>query len=219
MQLKCILFLLLIIGCKSDVPQIVKDINNLRYNHDYIFLSIGRKDCDICQKIITSDYYQKLPLGKVYIDILENNFNRLLSQAMYTYGFPTNYIINSELELLGFNIGAKDINSNIDSIYMFGIRKFNDSILDIDNTHLLDMLTFSLKSLMCYWEKDIIMAEKYALESLSKGSYFFNNYMLYLISKKNNDKLSMIVYKKNALFHTNGVNKYIYEDLINELLT
>lgn len=79
------------------------------------------------------------------------------------------------------------------------------------------MLTYSFQALLNYWKEDYVGMKTKARTSLDKGSYFFNNYLMYLYYKNENKRDSVLWYKKRALRQSGQVNSFIYCDLIEKL--
>lgn len=94
---------------------------------------------------------------------------------------------------------------------------FDLSVEEVDKSKLSGMLSNTFRSLLNYWEGDIEEAKTYALNSLSYGSYFFNNYLLFLFNKNEMNNEKMLFYREQALQYTSSTNKIIYEDLIRQL--
>lgn len=186
-------------------------------DNDNILLIITAKGCDICDIIFDTEYYKNLPFGKTSIDIMTESNHRLLAQALYTKGFPTGYLINSKFEIIGITEGTVFFEKQLDSILLDRKNIFDFSIKGVDSDSIPSMLSYSLKSLKNYWEGDIASMKNYAIESREKGSYFFNNYLLYLAYKDENKRDSMSYYKHEALKHSHNINAYMYDDLIVEL--
>jgi hypothetical protein len=217
---KIILFACIMISnvCFSQ-KKVLDSVDSLFTIEKTALLTIGRSDCDVCDYLIGSDYYKALMFGKKYFDILASDENKLLSQALYTYSFPSVYVINSEYEILGVVCGAKNFGKVVDAVCQNNEKIYDEyfNIKNIDKNLLPKMIAYSLRSLRNYVDGDIEQMKKNAEASLSKGSYFFNNYLLYLAYKKEKNTDSMRKYKKNALKHADGINAYIYDNLIEEL--
>jgi len=204
-------------GQKSDNKNLQNDISVVEIDTSLVLLTIKMQDCDACNLFFDLPYFKNYNLKKINIDIMENYNNRILSQALWTKAFPTTYFINSEYEILGITEGPIEFESHADSICNFNTGFENIEMDNIKKDSVLFVLSHSLKALRNYSDNNMLDAKKNVLLSISKGSYFFNNYLLYRIYEIENQKDSMAYYKRNALKHSHHVNHYIYDTLIEEL--
>ena len=194
----------------SDLQQI---------SEDTVLLTIGYGDCHLCQELVESEYYGGLDYPKKYMDITLNDTNRIVGQALYAKSFPTTYIIAPNLEVLG----------NIEGTYSFpykseGILSYHHPCSDIEihgvgQDSVLSLMSCSLRALASLWDNRLEDMRTYALHSLEKGSYFFNNYLLYHYYRIHFQRDSAFFYRRKALRHNHHVNTYIYENLIDSLQT
>lgn len=196
----------------------VQAIDSLFVNQNGIGLvTLGYGDCQICDELLDRDFYKDLNEPKCYLDITRSLNNRFLSQALYAKGFPTTYVINDQYEILGAIRGVNDFQNQLDSILCFQQPVCDIVIHNIVKDSTLIMLTDSFQALLCYWKRDFTGMKVKTIESLEKGSYFFNNYLMYLVYKEENKTDSVALYRAKALRHGAHVNSFIYSDLIDEL--
>ena len=184
---------------------------------DTCLLTIGYGDCDLCKALIEGDYYKGLPYSKSYIDMTLSDTNRFLSQALYTKSFPTTYIIGPNLEILGNVEGTYSFNYKSEDI-LFKHKPYSDiEIHGVEQDSVLPMMGLSLRALASLWNNQAEEMKTYAELSLKKGSYFFNNYLLYSFYRDKNRQDSASIYRRTALRYNQHVNVYIYENLIDSL--
>ncbi len=195
----------------------LKALDSLFTVSNLVIITISSEDCHLCNTLQNDTCYQQLKEGKLYFNIKEYPNNNLLAQALHTEGFPTSYIINSNYNVVGVVEGIKDFSARMDSALNQKWDINGVSLRGVSKEALPAMLSYSLKSLVSYWKSDMQKTKEYAKLSLNKGSYFFNNYILYLVYKEDRRKDSTRYYRNRALEHSDHVNAYIYEDLITEL--
>ncbi|MDY5534522.1 MAG: hypothetical protein SPF83_12785 [Butyricimonas virosa] len=184
---------------------------------DFIMLTIGHRDCKVCQKLKFSKKMAKIRLVQEYFDITSHTNNKLLGQALSVKGCPSTYVFDKNLQIRGVVSGMINRETRLRSACESSNVVFDLSVEEVDKSKLSGMLSNTFRSLLNYWEGDIEEAKTYALNSLSYGSYFFNNYLLFLIYKMENDNEKMLFYREQALQYTSSTNKIIYEDLIRQL--
>ena len=199
----------------SSATTLLRDLQNSCT--DTCLLTIGYGDCDLCKTLIESDYYKGLPYSKSYIDMTLSDTNRLLSQALYTKSFPTTYIIGPNFEILGNVEGTYSFKYKSEDI-LFKHQPYSDiEIHGVKQDSVLPMMSFSLRALASLWNNQMEEMKTYAELSLKKGSYFFNNYLLYSFYRDKNRQDSASIYRRTALRYNQHVNVYIYENLIDSL--
>ena len=193
-------------------------IDSLFTAHNSVcILTLGYDDCQICNELLNRDFYKDLNEPKCYLDVTRSSTNNLLSQALYAKGFPTTYVINDQYEILGAIRGIRDFQMLLDSILYFQQPVCDVSIHGIDKEQTLALLTDSFQALLNYWRGNSAEMKSITLKSFEKGSYFFNNYLMYLVYKNENKTDSVLLYKNRALRESTHVNSFIYNDLIEEL--
>ena len=182
------------------------EIKHLLSNNNQILLIIGAKDCILCNMLIDSLY--NCSIIQYYIDMDYCDINFLVHQTLRTSGFPTTYVLNNEYRIVGEVKGLRD----------FG-KRFSEVMISTNNhqENANEMLNWSFKALLAYLEDDFENMRGNAVNSLKYGSYFFNNYLLYLYEIRNGVEASGDYYKTAALNSLEGADFYIYENLIREI--
>lgn len=193
----------------------------LKIDGEIMMLTIGTNGCDMCDILQQDDYYRMLNVGKLFIYMEDHPKNKLLAQILHPRAVPATYVIDKEYNLKGSIMGLANFQALLDSILHLKEEVFYIKPGDfegVSNNSVPAMLSYSLKSLLAYWNHDTKSMKHNAQQSLKRGSYFFNNYLLYIAHKEENSIDSMRFYKKSALkYSTHGANPYLYEDLIVEL--
>ena len=202
---------------KSQVMNVALLDSLVKTDADFIMLTIGHRDCKVCQKLKFSKKMAKIRLVQEYFDITLHANNKLLGQALSVKGFPSTYVFDKNLQIRGGVSGMINRETRLRSACESSNVVFDLSVEEVDKSKLSGMLSNTFRSLLNYWEGDIEEAKTYALNSLSYGSYFFNNYLLFLIYEMENDNEKMLFYREQALQYTSSTNKIIYEDLIRQL--
>lgn len=193
-------------------------VDSLLGEHEsLLMLTIGYGECGMCDILLGSDMYLNTPFVKYHIDVTKNDNNKLLSQALYITGFPTTVVMDRELDLRGIISGMAKWREQMDSICHLNHPMYGISVENIPQDSLPEMLSFSLKALFSYWKHDMDKTEYYAQSSLAKGSYFFNNYLLYRVAIEKENFRKANEYRQSALRHSKHVNAVLYENLIQEL--
>lgn len=127
---------------------------------------------------------------------------------------------NAFLKNLDTSIATEQKKSKRDSLIMLKHVLWHD-IPNIDrNTkkeNELPAISNAFKALMAKLDGNPNKMRYYARLSLSKVSYFFNNYLLYDYYQGQNMADSASYYKVEALKHSERVDQHIYASLIEEL--
>mgnify|MGYP005951012051 FL=1 len=217
-------FIITGIVCQSLKRQISSRIMNvtlmdslINTDADVILLTIGHSECNACQKLRFNRKIGKVRVAQEYFDITSDINNKLLGQVLSTKGFPSTYVFNKDLQLQGIVTGMIHRETRLLTVCESPNSVFDLSIADINKSDLPGVLAYAFKALLSYWDGDIDTTEANALKSLTNGSYFFNNYLLFLVYKGKNDYEKMLFYKKQALQYTSSTDKIIYEDLLRQL--
>lgn len=201
--------------CENFTLQLIDSL--LMNQNNISIITLGYGDCEICDELLNKDFYKDLNEPKCYLDITKSSNNRLLSQALYAKGFPTTYVINNQYEILGAIRGVYAFRTLLDSVLYLQQSICDVSIHNIDKDMTLAMLSDSFQALLNYWKGDFAGMKTKTLRSFEKGSYFFNNYLMYLVYKEENKTDSVVLYKERAFREGKHVNSFIYSDLIEEL--
>lgn len=182
-----------------------------------VLLTVHRSDCSACGLLFEDSVYINYKLRKINVDMVENNDSKLLAQVLWNSAFPSAYFINSDYEIIGITQGPIEFEEHADSICKFKTRFHDLHMIRAEKDSVLSMLSYSLKALREYSKQNIAQAKKDARLSLRKGSYFFNNYLLYKIYEGENKTDSMNYYRRGALEHNRHINIHLYDNLIEEL--
>lgn len=145
-------------------------------------------------------------MKRYYINKDYCDTNLLISQALRTQSFPTSYVIDKQYRIVGEVNGLKDFSEQLNSI----TKKVPKSTTN-------NMLDYSLKALLDYFEDDFDNMYANAVDSRKYGDYFFNNYLIYLYWNRKGINDSVAYYKNAALNTLEGADMFIYESLIREI--
>lgn len=210
----------IIISCSSHPSSIIQEklsITNIDTN--VVLVTFLYPECNPCQQLLKNPAYQKCKLKKIELDIQHDSISKLFGQALWNTNFPTVYVITKNYDILGIMQGNQ-FYEQADSILSFN-KQFEDihmeEFYNIHKDSILSLLSLSLKATRHYVLKDYQRAKELARQSLNKGSFFFNNYLLYKIYQQENNHDSTQHYKTILLNNNNEINHYIYPDLIQEL--
>jgi hypothetical protein len=196
-----------------------KILDSLLFINNYALLIIGINDCDLCQKPIMIQIPDSYHVAKYYIDIKFHKNNLIFSQALYTRGFPTSYIIDKNYNILGIINGSTNYLNKIDSILIHNKKLCPLQIDgDVKGTNVITVLSYSFKAIMAYFNNDYNKVYALSLRSKTYGSFFFNNYMLYSYFKNKGHSDSILFYRKQILKYNNHVNRYIFKSLIDSMI-
>ena len=169
--------------------------------------------------MLESNLYQNCKLEKKIINVQEDSISHFIGQALWNTNFPTVYFLTRDYNIQAITIGNQ-FYEQVDSILCFN-KQFEKTNMEhyhsINKDSILPLLSHSLKAARYYIEKDYIRAKEYILQSRAKGSYFFNNYLLYKIYQLEQKNDSAQLYKTEALTHTHKMNQFMYANLIQEL--
>ena len=195
-----------------------KILDSLLFTNKYALLIIGINDCDLCQTPKMIQIPDSFHVTKYYFDIKFHKNNLIFSQALYTKGFPTSYIIDKNYNVLGIINGSTNYLNKIDSIIIHN-HKLCPLQIDgnVKSTNVITVLSYSVKTIMAYFKNDYDKVYALSLRSKTYGSYFFNNYMLYSYFKNKGNSDSILFYRKQTLKYNNHVNKYIFKSLIDSM--
>lgn len=235
-----VLIFMILLGCKRSnsektesgykwniVPDEIglklSDLSFLDSIHDnsskFTLLTMIYGDCGTCNQVLDDTIYKQLPIKKVVFNVTEDVRAKLLSQILYAYGFPINYLFSGNTDLHSTFVGVPELFNNIDSVLTSGRHFYNDSINGVSRDSTQEMISYSLKAINSLKAHDLSGLKNNAQISLRKGSYFFNNYLLYLAYKIEDENLdSMRYYHTRALRHAaHGPDPHIYDNLIQHM--
>ena len=184
---------------------------------DYIIFTIGHSDCSICKDISNELVNRKLNALCYYFDVTKHPNNQLLSQALCTKYFPTTYILDNRMNLVGIVLGNRDREKKILETCSTKTNHASIKIEEVENNHLIQLLSYSLHALFYEVKKEEDNLEKYARKSLEKGDYFFNNYLMFRVFTKKQDQDSIQKYREKTLQYAKYGNRILYKDLIDSL--
>lgn len=209
-----------ILGCSSRPSQLSQQklsITNIDTN--VVLVTFLYQGCSPCQQLLRSQAYQDCKLQKIELDIQHDSIGKLFGQALWNTNFPTVYVITKDYDILGIMQGDQ-FYEQADSILYFNKQFENihmEEYYNIQKDSILPLLSLSLKATRYYMLKDYQHAKEFARQSLEKGSFFFNNYLLYKIYQQENHHDSTQYYKTVLLCQDSDVNHYVYPNLIQEL--
>lgn len=194
-------------------------LDSIRYDTDSLYLlTITYKGCDICNDLFENDKYKQLSTKKIRIDVKESPTSMLISQALYTSGFPTSYFITKKLDISTSFSGIKDFVNQIDSVVANNYRYYDFKIPMVDDDAIPEMVSYSLKALHALKERNYKEAKELLLASYNKDAYFFNSFMLANMYMAEERLDSAKHYKAASLRHAKyGATPHIYENLISKL--
>jgi hypothetical protein len=127
--------------------------------------------------------------------VTKHAHNQLLSQALCTKYFPTTYILDNRMNLMGIVLGNRDREKKILKTCFTRTNHARIKIEDVGEEHVMQLLSYSLHALFCGIKKEVDSLEKYARKSLEKGDYFFNNYLMFRVFTKKQDQDSIRKYR------------------------
>lgn len=195
----------------------IKTLDSLMTENDYVLLTIAFGDCNVCELFRSSTIPDNYPLSRYYIDATHHKNNRLIFQSLYFTGFPLSYIIDQNYNIMGCIRGLAHLNERLDSI-VYGQYPLQPQIITgVPKNRTYFVLSNSFKSLLSYFRKNDEDMKKYAEASLSEGSFFFNNYLMYKYYEKTNLTDSLNYYKSRILNNITDRDAIIYEDLLTEI--
>ncbi|WP_047444882.1 hypothetical protein [Alistipes sp. ZOR0009] len=201
---------------RSDFGKLLLD--SLLKNNRYAVVTIGTSDCLLCHELGKVSIDKKLNASRVTLDYKFSDHNLLLSQALFPPGFPTTYIIDREYNIIGAVRGLDEFKKNTEAIISKRTKSTPLHIAgDVSKSNELLVLSDALKSTVAKLEGNYEKMHAFARKSLSNGSYFYNNYLLYDYFTKMGVKDSSSFYKKRTLKYTYRINSHIYHSLIEEL--
>lgn len=196
----------------------VSRLDSLTGTNDYVMLIMGADSCNMCDFVYIMPVINNYPVSKYFLKKDYHDNNLLLSQALHTTGFPTSYFLNQDYEIEGMIMNHIDnLDGDLHKILIEKQAICPVSIHGIKDNNVLPMLSFSLKSAICYLQSDFDGVKRNARMSLDYGEYFFNNYMLYSYYKNHVNTDSVDYYKEKALNCLHGGDFIIYKNLIEEL--
>lgn len=176
-----------------------------------------KEDCNFCGALLQSKEYRALQIPKCVFNWDLHPNNKFLGQSLHCLGFPSSYVVNRELTVLGVVNGAFQFKERVSSVVEMPGVYCSVHFTAVPQQRVLPILSESLKSLYCYWTGDVVGMENHARESLSHSPCFFNHYMIYLSYKQYGKPDSCNYHGRQALAFTNDASQFIYDDLIGEV--
>ncbi len=199
----------------TDTDFNVNTLDSLfRISDDEVIITIGSRDCDICDNLMKESTYVSLPYKKVFCVVEVNENNKLISQALFNTGFPISYIIDKEYNIKSIIQGRYKFSERVSSFYISHDSVYNIEMESVDQNSIPKMLSWAFRGVIFYWQKDFSEMKNCAYKSLQCGEYFFNNYLLYLYFERHGEIDSLRRYKEKLLKFNSPVNKFVYGDLI-----
>lgn len=191
-------------------------LDSLLGYHNYVILTIGSTECDMCKILKPRLIADSLHTSHYSIEVEKHKDNQLIAQALRVRGFPTSYVIDQNYNVLGVIRGLAHFEERLSDIINQHDAVYVDTIPNVDVQNTLPMLSHAFKSLLAYHNSDKQEMYAQAHSSLSRGSYFFNNYLLYSYHSNLNNQDSAGYYRNKALTYAQDVDVKIYESLIEE---
>ena len=204
-------------GINCNTVQLMDSLS--KNTTDIILLTIVHEGCSTCESLLNRNDYKQLHFRKFYINKFADKDSKLITQALFTKGFPTTYILGPNLEILGNIEGLRYFSHKMEDCLRNEKRISDIKIPNIKEDSVLQLKTLSFKALSHFLLNDIEQVKQYALQSLDRGSYFFNNYLMFECYRSENNIDSAFLYRTKALEHIHKVDEYIYDNLIDTLKT
>ena len=191
-------------------------LDSVFIDNDLFTFVVTMDDCDICKLILFNKSFNNASCNKCFFNISSSAENATLAHLFCTKCFPTTYVINRSHEVVGVLEGVRDLERKLDSVLYLN-QEINDCFIEgVENDSILPMLSYALQGLIDLKKRDYNSARKYVEKSLKSGSYVFNNYLSYLICKKDGLQDS-IYFKDQVLSFRNSRMHVIYEKIIHQL--
>ncbi len=181
-------------------------INRIKNTNKSSIIVVGISDCDMCRQLIQKlNKDSELPF--FYFNIKYAN-NIDLQECFDIKGFPTSFIFNKNLEVIGKIDGMKNFKIIRDSILNGNIK-----IVNYNN----DILNSNFQALLALRDNDISKAFEISNLVPEASKTIFNNYISYkyYLDKKTQD--STYLYKNKIIRDARGVNIHVYNRILNEL--
>ncbi len=181
-------------------------INRIKSINTSSIIVVGISDCDMCRQLnqkLNND--SELPF--FYFNIKYAN-NIDLQECFDVKGFPTSFIFNKNLEVIGKIDGMKNFKLIRDSIL-----KGNIKIVNYNN----DILNSNFQALLALKGNDISKAFKISNLVPDASKTIFNNYISYKYYLDKRIQDSIYLYKNKIIRDAHGVNIHVYNRILNEL--
>ena len=193
-------------------------IDSLLNRNSPVMLVVGAIGCSTCDMILLSDVPKKLNIQRYFIEKKSHPANDLLVQALYASGAPTSFVIDRDYNIIGAFYGVNELREKLEGIIARQAPVIHTVIPGVLERNMLQMLSCSLQSLNAWLSQDCERMYIKALESLDYGSYFFNNYLLYIYHTEFDSANHACYYKSQALHHIENVgDAIVYETSLKEL--
>lgn len=192
-------------------------LDSLLAHHDYVLLTIGFGECQMCDVFRKMKTPKRFPLGRYYIDALDDEKNMLVFQSLYFSGFPLSYVMGRDYQIIGFVKGCVDFWKRLDALLANGSDVLCDSLPGVDKGRTLEVLSDSFRGMLHFWGNDYDKMQMFAVRSLKKGSYLFNNYLMYKYHEQTRQADSLAYYREKVLACVDSRAEFFYESLIQEL--
>lgn len=202
---------------KSTEVFSVHTFDSLMASNEYVLLTLAFGDCSVCDTFLSTKIPEQFPVARYYIDATHDNNNMLVLQSLYFTGFPLSYVIDQNRNIIGSIKGLVCLRERLDSI-VYGQHQIQpETIPGVPKEKTFTMLSNSFKGLLSYMGNNHEEMKKQAKASLSEGSFFFNNYLMYKYYDNVNCVDSVNHYKKKILKNITTLEAFVYENLLTEL--
>ena len=201
----------------KNVIECDENLTNLFF-HDNTVLIVGYSGCTPCELIQDKiNLPSNLHIHAFYFDFVKSDKHKLIVQALRTSSFPTIYFIEGNCEIKSITKGLANYEQRLTSSLLSPGREMNEVFDGVAEDKVLGMLSASLKAVLALMDKNYEEVGKYAHESVNYGTYFFNNWLLYIYYMHEHKIELANQYKNQALRYIDGINSQVYADLIENL--
>lgn len=185
---------------------------------EYVMLIVSYKWCQPCEKLRTSDIFDRYPITPYYIDYKLNERNRtMLNILPWMEGVPTCLYFNPKGEIVAVTCGIGDLYEKLDRIVNEKERICEYAIEGVPADRIFALLNCSYKANAAYLKGEMEEMHKYATQALEISPGFYNKYLLYKYYSSKNDTASANKYKTLALENLSDRDGGIYKEFIAEL--
>ena len=190
-------------------------IDSLSKEREYYALVITKAGCSSCDILYNNINWEQYDLSYYFINIDYHLNNRLIAQSLRNISFPTTYIINKNHDILGIISAIPDFEQRLNDILSNKIVPRVSALEEHGVKNAFDMIQLSYKGVWALLDNNMSAVYDNSHFSLKRGSYFFNNYLLYEYHTAKHSLDSAQFYKKTALFNIyDFADIALYNDII-----